>query len=101
MTLPMRPGEPGSRSTRERFTLCEKAPVEPNSTMGFMRHQEERLAVRFLVWQCQRMNLVVPPHSELQRRASKIVDEAHRIARETGGNVISIMKELIKDLKKQ
>jgi len=69
--------------------------------MGFIRHQEERLAIRFLVWQCRRMSLVVPPRSELQRRAGKIVDEAHRIARETGGNVISIMKELINDLKKQ
>ena len=68
--------------------------------MGFLRRQEERLAIRFLVWQRQRMNLVVPPHSELQRQASKIVDEAHRIARQTGGNVISIIKELINDLKK-
>ena len=74
-------------------------PVESISAMGFMRHQEERLAMRFLVWECQRMNLMVPPRSELQRRARKIVDEAHRIARETGGSVISIMKELINDLK--
>jgi len=68
--------------------------------MGFIRRQEERLAIRFLVWQRQRMNLVMPPHSELQRQAGKIVDEAHRIARQTGGNVISIIKELINDLKK-
>lgn len=68
--------------------------------MGFIRRQEERLAIRFLVWQRQRINLVVPPHSELQRQAGKIVDEAHRIARQTGGNVISIIKELINDLKK-
>lgn len=68
--------------------------------MGFIRRQEERLAIRFLVWQRQRMNLVAPPHSELQRQAGKIVDEAHRIARQTGGNVISIIKELINDLKK-
>lgn len=68
--------------------------------MGFIRRQEERLAIRFLVWQRQRMNLVVAPHSELQRQAGKIVDEAHRIARQTGGNVISIIKELINDLKK-
>ncbi len=68
--------------------------------MGFIRRQEERLAIRFLVWQYQRMNLVVPPPSELQRKAGKIVDDAHRIARERGGNVISIIKELIDDLKK-
>jgi len=47
------------------------------------------------------MNLGVPPLSELQRQACRIVDEAHRIARKTGGNVVSIMKELVNDLKKQ
>jgi hypothetical protein len=47
------------------------------------------------------MNLVVPPPSELQRQACRIVDEAHRIVRKTGGNVISIIKELVNDLKKQ
>jgi hypothetical protein len=67
--------------------------------MGFIRRQEERLAIRFLVWHHQRINLVVPPLPKLQRQARKMVDEAHRIARETGGNVISIIKEMINDLK--
>jgi hypothetical protein len=69
--------------------------------MGFLRRQEERLAERFLVWKYQRMNLVVPVPPILQSQATKIVDDAHRIARETGGNVMSIIKELIDDLKKK
>jgi len=69
--------------------------------MGFLRRQEERLAERFLVWKYQRMNLTVPAPSILQSQAAKIVDDAHRIARETGGNVMSIIKELIDDLKKK
>ncbi len=68
--------------------------------MGFIRRQEVRAAIRFLVWKYQKMNLAVPALSELQRQARKIVDDAHRIARKTGGNVISIIKELIADLKK-
>ena len=68
--------------------------------MGFIRRQEEALAIRFLRWQYQRMSLVVPAPSELQRQAGKIVDDAHRIARQRGGNVISIIKELVEDLKK-
>ena len=32
-------------------------------------------------------------------QAKKIVDEAHRIARETGGNVLSIIREIIDELK--
>lgn len=68
--------------------------------MGFIRHQEERLAIRFLVWQYQKMNLPVPAAPELERKAVQLVDDAHRIARERGSNVISILKELAGDLKK-
>ena len=64
-----------------------------------IRRQEERLAIRFLVWKYQRMNLVVPAISNLQIQAGKIVDDAHRIARERGGNIISIIKELVNDFK--
>jgi len=69
--------------------------------MGFIRGQEERLAIRFLRWQYQRMNLIAPAPSELQRQACKIVDDAHSIARKRGGNIVSIIKELIGDLKKK
>ena len=47
------------------------------------------------------MRLVVPAISNLQGQAGKIVDDAHRIARERGGNIISIIKELVNDLKKK
>jgi len=53
------------------------------------------------VWKYQRINLVVPAISNLQGRAGKIVDDAHRIARERGGNIISIIKKLVNDLKKK
>jgi hypothetical protein len=69
--------------------------------IGIIRRQEERLAIRFLLWKYQRMNLDVPSLAELQKEAGKIVDDAHRIARERGGNIISIIKELIDDLKKK
>ena len=67
--------------------------------MGFIRRGEERLAIRYLGWHYRKMNLEEPDNSKLQGQAKKIVDEAHRIARETGGNVISIIKEMIDDLK--
>jgi hypothetical protein len=69
--------------------------------MGFIRQQEERLATRLLVWRYKRENLVVPPPEKLRDQAATIVEEAHRIARETGGNVIAIVKEMIGDLKKK
>lgn len=62
--------------------------------MGFIRRQEERMTIRFLTWKYQKSNMALPPESELKKQASKIVDDAHFIARERGSNVISILKEL-------
>ena len=69
--------------------------------MGFIRQQEEKMAVRLLTWRYQKMNITVPSMPELERQASKLVDDAHKIARERGRNVISIMKDLVEDLKKK
>ena len=69
--------------------------------MGFIRQQEEKMAVRLLTWRYQKMNITVPAAAELERQASKLVDDAHEIARERGRNVISIMKDLVDDLKRK
>lgn len=69
--------------------------------MGFIRQQEEKMAVRLLTWRYQKMNINVPPMPELERQAAKLVDDAHDIARERGRNVISIMKDLVDDLKRK
>ena len=63
--------------------------------MGFIRQQETRLALRYLIWQYQRMNRPMPAKTELETQAEKIVDDAHRIAKERGRNVAAIIKELI------
>ena len=69
--------------------------------MGFFRQQEEKLAMRFLTWQYQKLKIPVPPDAELASQAGKIVEEAHQIARQRGSNVVAIMKDLISDLKKK
>jgi hypothetical protein len=69
--------------------------------VGFIRQQEKRLAVRLLTWQYQRMNIIVPSMEELEQQADRFVEDAHRIARERGRNVISILKEMIGDLKQK
>lgn len=68
--------------------------------MGFFRQQEEKLALRYLAWQYRKADIAFPPIAEMRMQAAKIVDEAHRIARERGSNVISIVKELIGEIKK-
>ena len=68
--------------------------------MGFIRQQEEKLAVRFLSWQYEKLKKAIPDEAELASQAAKIVEEAHRIARERGRNAVSIVKDLIADIKK-
>jgi hypothetical protein len=79
--------------------LTEKEPKR-KIIVGFIRQQEERLAVRLLIWRYQRINVSVPAMEELEKQAARFVDDAHRIARERGRNVMSILKEMINDIKK-
>lgn len=69
--------------------------------MGFFRKQQERMAIRLLAWQYQRMNAQIPPVDQLDAQAVKLVDDAHRIARERGKNVLEILKDLVEDIKKR
>ena len=68
--------------------------------MGFFRQQEERLAIRFLTWQYQKLGQPIPDDAQIKAQAAKIVQEAHRIARERGRNVVAIIKDLVNDIKK-
>jgi hypothetical protein len=68
--------------------------------MGFIRQQEEKLAMRFLSWQYEKLKKPLPPEVELELQAAKIVAEAHDIARARGRNVMAIIKDLISEIKK-
>ena len=68
--------------------------------MGFIRQQEEKLAMRFLSWQYEKLKKPAPAETELKQQAASIVSEAHEIARKRGRNVLSIIKDLIADIKK-
>ena len=68
--------------------------------MGFFKQQEERMAMRFLAWRYQKLKTPVPDDGQLKLQAAQIVDEAHRIARERGRNVIAIIKDLVEDIRK-
>ena len=68
---------------------------------GFIRTQEEKMAVRLLSWQYQKKNIELPPAEELEQQAARLVDDAHRIAKERGGNVLSILKDMVTDVRKK
>lgn len=69
--------------------------------MGFIRQQEESLALRLLKWHYQRVNHPETNEIVLKERASRLVDEAHQIAKKRGRNVLSILKEMVNDMKKE
>lgn len=69
--------------------------------MGFFRQHEIKAAVRYLQWQYEKQNMPIPGEEDLNRQAARIVDDAHRIAKERGRNVLGIIKELIEEIKKR
>ncbi len=56
--------------------------------------------MRLLAWHYEKNAILMPPPSELRQQAQRLVNDAHRIARERGQNVLSIIKELVGDIKK-
>lgn len=68
--------------------------------MGFIRQQEEKLALRYLAWRYQKAGIPLPPASDLKKKAAGVVEDAHRIARQSGRNVTTIVKELVNDIKR-
>jgi len=69
--------------------------------IGFIKNQEQKLAIRLLAWHYEKNAIVMPPPSELRQQADRLVNDAHRIARERGRNVMSIIKDLVADIKKR
>ena len=67
--------------------------------MGFMKDQQVKLAVRLLAWHYERRSIPRPDPDALNRHACQIVDDAHRIARQRGGNVLAILKEMVADVR--
>ncbi len=69
--------------------------------MGFIQKQQVNLAMRLLAWKYQRQGQPLPPGGQLAVQAAQLVDEAHRIARQRGGNVLAILKEMAADARRR
>ncbi len=69
--------------------------------MGFFRKQEEQMALRCLRWHYSKSDQPEPDEDILRRKASEVVEDAHRIAAQRGRNVLGILKEMLEDIKKR
>jgi hypothetical protein len=67
--------------------------------VGFIRRQEEKFARQLLQRQYEKSGRAAPDPATLQHRARLLVDDAHRIARERGGNILTILKEAVGKVK--
>ena len=68
--------------------------------MGFLRKQEEQMALRYLRWHYSKSSQSEPPENLLHRKAKEVVDEAHRIAKQRGHNGLVILKEMLTEIRK-
>ena len=69
--------------------------------MGFLKNQQIKAATRLLAWQYEKNGQPLPERALLEGHARQLVEDAHRIARERGGNVLSILKEMVVDIRRK
>ncbi len=69
--------------------------------MGFFKNQQVKMAIRLLTWQVEKNGQPPPERALLERHARQLVEDAHRIARERGGNVLSILKEMVETTRRK
>ncbi|MCP4022897.1 MAG: hypothetical protein GY729_13735 [Desulfobacteraceae bacterium] len=67
---------------------------------GFIRKQEAGFARRLLIWKYDQSGTALPNEKALSAQAQQIVDDAHAIAKKSSSNVLELIKEAVKDLKK-
>ncbi|MCP3925735.1 MAG: hypothetical protein GY714_24465 [Desulfobacterales bacterium] len=63
--------------------------------MGFIKNQQIKIAANLLEWKLKNDGMKVPERKILKAQAEKVVDEAIKITKTRGINILSILKELI------
>jgi len=62
--------------------------------MGFIKKQEEKFALKLLEWRYKQQEQQLPEKSVLKQQAADVVSQAHSIAKQRGGNVMAILKDM-------
>ncbi len=69
--------------------------------MGFFKEQQVKAARRLLAWQYTKAKQPLPAPADLEAQARQLVDDAQRIAHERGGNVLTILKGMLNDVRRR
>lgn len=67
---------------------------------GFLHHFEIKTARSLLERKYRREVGKLPSREQLEQQATAIVEEAHRITRQSGQRLVGILRDLVDDLKK-
>lgn len=67
---------------------------------GVIRQQEIAFAKKMLVWKYENSAIPRPDDAALSAHARQVVDQAHAIVKKRGGNLVEILKELVRDVRK-
>lgn len=67
---------------------------------GFIRKQEIAFAKTLLARQYEKSGSALPDEAAMSMHAEKIVEDAHRIAKKSGSNVLEILKNKIREMMK-
>ncbi len=68
---------------------------------GLVRKQEIALTKKLLAWKYEKSGMALPDENAISAYSVKIVDDAHILSKKTGGNVLEILKDAVKDIKKK
>jgi hypothetical protein len=72
--------------------------ILPDSLLKHIRQSELRLAKSILRWKLQKEGSPPPDNGDLDAAASRLLDEARKIAKKRGMNLLDILKEEAKRL---
>lgn len=67
---------------------------------GFIRKKEAAFAKKLLIWKYENAGMALPDEATLSAHAEKIVEDARVFAKKNGRNILEIMKDTIKVIKK-
>ena len=67
---------------------------------GFIRKQQVAFAKKLLAWKYETSGTALPDETAISAHAEKIVNDAHMIAKKSGNNVLEILKNQVKNIKK-
>ncbi len=67
---------------------------------GFIRKQEVAFARKLLVLKYENSGMALPGEEVISAYAEQVVDQAHRIVKKSGSNILDVVKNTVRNFSK-